>query len=138
MQILAGARPFLVILIGFIFNLSGCATPLPRALDKVEMGMAKDEVLEIAGNPRRTRRWKGKDEWTYVYYVDNQEKHTEIHFDQGKVVFKGDRDKAVNLKEQVEKSRTLEEYEYRAKKYLNSDQYEQNQKENFQEIPAEE
>jgi outer membrane protein assembly factor BamE (lipoprotein component of BamABCDE complex) len=64
----------------------GCQTARPKEFNSVHVGMSKDEVLDAAGNPTVTRRWKGKDRWIYTYpSVDTKE----VHFVDGKAVYVG-------------------------------------------------
>jgi outer membrane protein assembly factor BamE (lipoprotein component of BamABCDE complex) len=66
--------------------LTGCASPGPHNLRKVDVGMEKAEVLEQIGNPVRTGRHQGQDRWTYLT-PDNSE--TFIYFSEGKVTHVG-------------------------------------------------
>ena len=63
-----------------------CSTSSHVAFDKVKLGLEKTDVLELIGSPNRTRRWKGLDEWTYVYYQGNKPIEKEIRFEEGRVV----------------------------------------------------
>lgn len=93
---------------------SGCVTPLPKSLSRLEVGMDKSQVLEIAGNPKRTRRQSGRDQWDYVYYIQDEELKREVHFEQGKVVHIGP---AVSVTKEVlspEKARNMKELEERS------------------------
>jgi outer membrane protein assembly factor BamE (lipoprotein component of BamABCDE complex) len=67
--------------------LTGCQTPREKEFDAVKVGMAKDQVLNAAGNPTVSRRWKGMDRWIYFYPSADTSK--EVHFLEGKVVYAG-------------------------------------------------
>lgn len=67
----------------FIF---GCATPAHQRLDRLTTGMDKAEVLDTAGNPKRTQRLNDGDLWTFVYYVGDRHFEREIRFENGHVV----------------------------------------------------
>lgn len=69
-----------------IWSTASCVTPLPKALEQVELGMDKSQVLEKLSHPRRSHRIRGQDEWTYTYYVDGQEFSRSVFFEMGKVV----------------------------------------------------
>jgi outer membrane protein assembly factor BamE (lipoprotein component of BamABCDE complex) len=56
-----------------------------KALQHVQPGMSKTEVLEAAGNPKRTYREHGQDHWIYVYFAGNRELSREVVFEAGKV-----------------------------------------------------
>jgi outer membrane protein assembly factor BamE (lipoprotein component of BamABCDE complex) len=71
--------------IGFIF-LSACVSlSLERSLEKLKVGMDKDEVLRAVGNPRRTFRERGQDNWIYVFYRGESEMNRIVVFEDGKV-----------------------------------------------------
>lgn len=71
--------------VGFLL-LSACATmSVEESLDKLKVGMDKDEVLRSAGNPRRTFREKGQDNWIYVYFHGDTELNRIVVFEDGKV-----------------------------------------------------
>ena len=65
--------------------LSGCATPLHRRLEKLQTGMDKAQVLDLAGTPKRTLRQDNGDLWTFEYYIGNQHYERDVHFNQGHV-----------------------------------------------------
>lgn len=68
-------------------TLAGCQTPREKEFEGVKVGMAKDQVLNTAGNPTVSRRWKGMDRWIYFYPSADTSK--EVHFLEGKVVYAG-------------------------------------------------
>lgn len=72
------------------FFSSGCQTNELKAYEKLKVGMDKDEVLGIMGNPTKTQRWQGKDRWTYRFYHDGAPHLREVHFENSKSVYIGD------------------------------------------------
>jgi outer membrane protein assembly factor BamE (lipoprotein component of BamABCDE complex) len=74
-----------VLWIGFFF-LSACVSlSLERSLEKLKVGMDKDEVLRAVGDPRRTFRERGQDNWIYVFYHGETEMNRIVVFEDGKV-----------------------------------------------------
>ncbi|MES2854512.1 MAG: outer membrane protein assembly factor BamE, partial [Bdellovibrionota bacterium] len=67
---------------------AGCQTVPPISLARVQNGMTKDQVLEVAGSPNYSRRWQGKDRWSYRPAGQSEQ---EILFADGKVVYVGDK-----------------------------------------------
>jgi len=68
------------------FFLSACASvSVEQNLEKLNVGMDKDEVLRVAGNPRRTFRERGQDNWIYVFYRGETEMNRIVVFEDGKV-----------------------------------------------------
>lgn len=66
--------------------LSACAsTPMEKVLADVKVGMDKDHVLHVAGNPKRTFREHSQDHWIYVYFHNDQEMNRIVSFEDGKV-----------------------------------------------------
>lgn len=71
--------------VGFLL-LSACASvSVEDSLEKLKVGMDKDEVLRSAGNPKRTFREKGQDNWIYVYFRGDTEMNRIVRFEDGKV-----------------------------------------------------
>ncbi len=68
----------------------GCQSSPSRDFDKVSPGMTKSDVLGIMGSPSWTLRWKGLDRWNYTFYHEDNLVQKELHFDSGKVAYKGD------------------------------------------------
>ena len=64
---------------------SGCQTNELREINRVKVGMDKQEVLDIMGNPRRTERIHGMDRWTYVFFAANKWQSREVRFMDGEV-----------------------------------------------------
>lgn len=73
------------LLIAIMSFLTACASR-PLNPDGVKPGMDKDQVLELAGNPKRTYRTSGQDNWVYVYYQGNEETQRHVAFEDGRVV----------------------------------------------------
>jgi outer membrane protein assembly factor BamE (lipoprotein component of BamABCDE complex) len=69
--------------------ISGCAHDEKSAVNKIQMGMTKSEVLELVGNPNHTSRRLNNDVWLYVYDSGDNGGKTEIYFQEGKVTYIG-------------------------------------------------
>lgn len=80
---------FLAFISAFLFL--GCATEMGQQFEKVKVGMDKDDVLEIMDSPQRTQRWKGMDRWTYIFYQQDNRIEKEVHFQEGKAAYVGDK-----------------------------------------------
>jgi outer membrane protein assembly factor BamE (lipoprotein component of BamABCDE complex) len=65
----------------------GCSSaPFPEGLDGARVGMDKDAILNLGGNPARTYHEKGQDHWVYDYFKDGQRVARHIVFQNGLVV----------------------------------------------------
>lgn len=72
--------------LGFAF-LTACASmSVEKSLESVAAGMDKAQVLERAGNPKRTFRENSQDHWIYIFFRGDQEFNRIVVFDEGKVV----------------------------------------------------
>lgn len=103
----------------FIANLIlatiGCTTNMAKSLDQIKPGMDRDDVLEIAGGPKRTFREVGQDHWIYVYYVNNQPWLRDVVFSDGRVDrVTAPQSKDTSLKD-LESAKTFEEYEQKVR-----------------------
>lgn len=67
----------------------GCVTPKEKRLERVHVGMLKDEVLEAAGSPTTFARYQGKDRWIYRILKGSDIITTEVQFSSGKAVYVG-------------------------------------------------
>lgn len=96
--------------------LTGCATTLPHALETLRVGMDKDEVLKIAGSPKRTYRQDSEDHWIYTYFKDHEAVLKDVTFRDGRVV-RVHKPTALrrNSRSELENAETLEEYEAKAR-----------------------
>lgn len=79
---------------------------------KVQLGMEKTQVIAALGSPRISRRWRGLDRWIYIFYkkigaIENTFRK-ELHFKNGKVVYKGDPPKLKELSAEEQDKRNLE------------------------------
>jgi outer membrane protein assembly factor BamE (lipoprotein component of BamABCDE complex) len=103
---------------GILFLLlTGCAGSLPRALDGVKVGMDKDQVLETAGDPKRTYREAMQDHWIYVYFEHDREWRRDVVFEEGKVAkITRPLGKEEWVKD-LEKTKSMEEYEQKAREH---------------------
>ena len=61
-----------------LFFTACSSAPVNEALNRVRVGMDKDDVLNIAGNPKHSFRAGGKDHWIYSYYVGDTETHRQF------------------------------------------------------------
>jgi outer membrane protein assembly factor BamE (lipoprotein component of BamABCDE complex) len=66
--------------------LTACASSPYAGSEDLREGMDKDEVLNTAGNPKRTFRSNGQDHWIYVFFKGNEELSRQVSFEDGKVV----------------------------------------------------
>jgi len=72
--------------LGAMLLLAACSSlPVQTALERVQVGMSKPEVLEVAGSPKRTYREHSQDHWIYVYFENDREIHRVVVFEAGKV-----------------------------------------------------
>lgn len=71
-------------------GLLACSSSPVKDFENVREGMPKYDVLEAMGVPQRSERWHGKDRWTYMYVEAEKPQTKEIHFQDGKVIYKGD------------------------------------------------
>ncbi len=98
--------------IGATIVLAGCTT-FSQTMDRIKPGMDKDEVLSRLGNPKRTFREDGLDNWIYMYFQDDQEYRRDVVFENGKVirVTRGTLARKSSFYLELENSNTPEEYE---------------------------
>lgn len=86
-------RKYFVIsgLIVLMWTLSGCQSSPLKSFESIKVGMDKSTVVESAGGPTVTRRWKGKDRWIYRFHDSAPEvpEVREVHFEEGRVVYVG-------------------------------------------------
>ena len=95
--------------------LLSCASNPPHDLEQVHMGMDKDKVLEVAGNPKFTFRDNMQDHWVYTYFSKNQEWRREVVFDEGVVTRLTQPLGKNDWVKDLEKSANMEEYEKKAR-----------------------
>jgi hypothetical protein len=94
----------LVICISGLF-LAGCGSAKVRGFSNVVEGMAKDEVIEAAGNPDYSKRANSKDRWIYLFRNKNQPPSAkEIHFKDGHVVYIGPKIEPTTTADEIDKS----------------------------------
>jgi hypothetical protein len=92
----------IAVLFTFLASL-GCASTSPkRSLDNLSEGVDKHDVLERAGNPKRTFRSNGQDHWIYVYYENSQEVLRQLSFEDGKLVKIGPPRRKLNWNKELE------------------------------------
>ncbi|MGE4130939.1 MAG: outer membrane protein assembly factor BamE [Bdellovibrionales bacterium] len=106
-----------VVLLPFLW-MAACSS-IPTLLNDIKPGMDKDQVLDRVGNPKRTFRDRGYDNWTYIYHNNNQWWRRDVVFENGKVI-KVTRP-TLNSKQSwvsgLENAVTMEEYEHRAREH---------------------
>lgn len=79
---------FLILFSAFL--LAGCATNMREQFDRVQVGMEKNDVLNLMDSPQRTQRWHGMDRWTYIFYDQDVRYEKEVHFADGKANYVGE------------------------------------------------
>lgn len=116
----------LVILPFLILVLTACVNPQKR-FNKIQIGMEKDQVLNIMESPQYTERAHDTDRWTYIYYFDDQRVEKEVQFSDGKAIYAGDHQKpAVSAEEQDklnEESNKALDQQIAAKRQENQNNY---------------
>lgn len=97
--------------------LAACTTPRQKGFEKIQVGMDKSSVLEIAGNPDKTQRWNGKDRWTYKHLIsDTNAEIKEVHFEEGRVVYVGSQvHPAISAEEQDRRNAAQNQIDEQAK-----------------------
>lgn len=80
---------FYYILFSVHIFMIGCQTSMYQQFEQVNVGMDKDDVLQIMGSPQRTQRWRGKDRWTFVFYEDRIRFEKEVQFHEGIATYVG-------------------------------------------------
>jgi hypothetical protein len=98
-----------------VLLITGCASNTYRDLENIHPGMDKDQVLDRAGNPKRTFRSNSQDHWIYVYFHDNEEWARQIDFAGGKVHKVGLPLAKHSLEKALEEADSMEEYEATAR-----------------------
>lgn len=93
-------RRFLL-LCGVLF-LTSCQTDRVAEYDAVEIGMAKSEVLDIAGPPHWSDHTEGHDRWIYYMKPETRQQERIVYFQHGMVVKKGLREKPVLTAQEME------------------------------------
>jgi outer membrane protein assembly factor BamE (lipoprotein component of BamABCDE complex) len=100
-------------------TLIGCQTPRYKEFSRLKEGMEKDQVIEQAGGPNVSRRWKGKDRWIYDYKTPDGRQTREVHFEEGRAVYVGS--KVVPLVSAEEQDRINEQSNVAEEKRVNED-----------------
>jgi outer membrane protein assembly factor BamE (lipoprotein component of BamABCDE complex) len=73
-----------------LMSLTACQSTRYKDFQSIREGWGKDEVLEAAGPPNRSKRFNGKDRWIYVFKNKNSVSTVrEVHFSAGHVVYVG-------------------------------------------------
>lgn len=78
-------------LMGLLFlTLVSCSSkPFPEGLNDARVGMDKDSILNLGGNPARTYHEKGQDHWIYDYFNEGTRYGRHLVFQDGLVVSVG-------------------------------------------------
>ena len=66
-------------------SIASCTTTRKDRLAKIKVGMSKNTVLDIVGNPSRSGRVSGGDRWSYDFWTGEQRRTFHIHFVDGRV-----------------------------------------------------
>ena len=106
----------------FALAISGCSTPIHQKVGSLELGMEKDHVIDLLGSPNRTRRWKGKDEWTYIYYKNDKRQGKDVYFEYGQVVHIKNTQFTPPHKLKLKDSLSFDEYKQKVKKTKDENQ----------------
>ena len=86
-------------------SLAGCSSPRKDISQKVSKGMDKDAVLQILGNPSRSKHVNGADRWSYDEYINGDKQVTHIYFKKGKVTFVGRDDELIKELKNLEEKK---------------------------------
>ncbi len=96
---------------------TSCATKPHQALERLEVGMDKSQVVELLGAPQRSHRQRGHDLWVYEYLQDGQPLVTRVTFSQGRVAnIQTLRQADLEAQRRLRQSQSLEEFEKEAQK----------------------
>lgn len=69
-----------------------CQTPAKTSFESLQVGMDKATVVEAAGSPTKTGRWRGKDRWIYEFTDKSGVTVVrEITFEEGRAIYIGPR-----------------------------------------------
>ncbi len=93
----------------------GCSSAPKQHLDKIIVGMDKGEVLEAAGNPRRTFREKSRDHWVYIFYINDSKALRVVVFEGGRVIQVNTPAAKDPWESDLESAETFEEFEAKAR-----------------------
>lgn len=99
----------------YILGVGGCATG-PKVVDRIQVGMDKDQVLRELGNPQQTYRRHGKDHWIYSFHESDQELIRTVSFANGQVVRVGATQPKVSLEQELDSSDSMEEFENKVRR----------------------
>src|SRR4051812_19130610 len=89
----------------------GCRTPMSLNLKKIELGMEKDQIIELLGPPQVSQRLHGQDVWTYIFYDKENKQGRELVFENGRLSRLGEAKFEPTNQEKMEDSTSMEEYE---------------------------
>ncbi len=94
--------------------LVACSTHQSKALRRVQIGMDKASVLEIAGNPTRISRHLGQDRWSYENMNSDstaaEARTTYVYFAEGRVTHVGPANEGKNDKPVTPEKSTANEF----------------------------
>ena len=102
--------------LGFTVLLA-CATSPNKALNRLQVGMDKDDVLGAVGNPKRTFRSDDQDHWLFVYFEEGKEMRRQLDFKSGRLIVIGPALPKESWTEDLENTRTMEEFEEKVRSH---------------------
>ncbi len=93
---------FRYVYIFLAIGLTACQhAPIDR-YNKIAKGMDKDQVLDLVGSPKTTLRKESKDIWVYDFYSEDNLSTKELHFQEGKLTYLGDKTRPEVSAEQMD------------------------------------
>lgn len=105
------------ILLAFCFIFVGCQSRQPaQAFGRLKLGLLKGDVLAIMGSPARSTRKKGIDRWYYYMEPENPNSLKVLHFDQSRLIYKGDPIKPLLTAEEMEEIKKQYNHQGQGKK----------------------
>ncbi len=99
-----------------VSGLIGCASPHHVNISRLKLGMEKDQVLELVGNPNHTNYSKGLRTWVYVYYQNNNKLGKKLIFKKEHLIKISEHSFKPSLKDQLNESESFKDYENKVKK----------------------
>ncbi len=105
----------LALCFAFLFLISACTTPRPKKFESLSLGQTKSDVIDLVGNPKISKREKGRDFWIYSYFEGEQEFRKSVEFEKGKVVQLSPARPFPDPESIIEKADSLEDLESKGK-----------------------
>jgi len=91
--------------------LSACTSPRPKKFESLSLGQTKSDVIDLIGNPKISKREKGRDFWIFSYFEGEQEFRKSVEFEKGKVVKLSPTRPFPDPESEIEKAGSLQEFE---------------------------